>query len=350
MLDNLRPAVDDQRDHRHRTNSLTIPSEVIPTLTPLCTDAVNLADYFRILERLAINAHDETWGLSTRPLPPGATGLVLSSLAPCATLFEAAKAIAHTYNILHGGAYNRVALHHDRLAYIIDDRAFPYAAGMSASQTRFTMVIVLIFLHSLLVLVAGDALHEKIRKVHIKGTRLAGNFGGFWGAPIRWKSNTYALDYDARTGSLPISRGGPAPTSQAIYRKIIELIERNPCVSSRRLSTHEQVMAAFEDNVLTQPAVAKRLRLSVATLRRRLQTERSATFRTLSENARERAARSLLDQHYHPNDVAEKLGFSDQRSFARAFKRWTGLTPAAYAISSRPTAPIPPPTHMDTTT
>lgn len=349
MLDSPHPAVDDQRDHRSRTNSLTtmrpstleVPVKVIQSLvrfppgilTESGAAAISLADYFRILERLALSAHDETWGLSARPLLPGATELVLSSVTTCATLLEAAKAIAHTYNLLHGGAYNRVELHDDRLTYIIDDRGFPYSARMDPSQTRFTMVSVLIFLHGLLVLVASDALHERIRKVHIKGDRLTGNHGylGFWPAPIRWKSNTYALDYDAETSSLPLVRGGTVLSSQAIYRKIIDLIERNPSVGSRRRSTREQVLEAFEGNVFAQGAVARRLGLSVATLRRRLGAERSTSFRALSENARERAARSLLDQHRHPNDVAEELGFSDQRSFARAFKRWTGMTPAAYA-------------------
>jgi AraC-like DNA-binding protein len=203
---------------------------------------------------------------------------------------------------------------------------------MDPSQTRFTMVSVLMFLHGLLVLVAGDTLHERIRKVHLEGIRLAGNHGylGFWPAPIRWKSNTYALDYDAEASSLPLVRGGTVLSSQAIYRKIIDLIERNPCVGSRRRSTREQVLEALEDNVFSQGAVARRLGLSVATLRRRLEVESSASFRALSEHARERAAKSLLDQHHHPNGVAEELGFSDQRSFARAFKRWTGITPAAY--------------------
>jgi AraC-like DNA-binding protein len=308
---------------------LELPADI---LTGSRAASVSLADYFRILERLAISAHDETWGLSARPLLPGATGLVLSNLSTCTTLLEAMKAVAHAYNLLHGGAYNRVELHDDRLAYIIDDRGFPYTARMDPAQTRFTMVSVLIFLHGLLVLISGDSLHGRLRKVHIRGAQLSDIRGylGFWPAPIRWKSNTYGLDYDAEAGSIPIARGGPIPSAQAIYRKTIDLIERNPSAGTRYRSMREQVIDAFEHNVFDQLAVARRLGLSVATLRRRLEMEGSDSFRALSESAIERAARSLLEQRHHPNEVAEELGFSDQRSFARAFKRWIGITPAAY--------------------
>jgi len=314
----------------HIERELELPTRI---LTGSRAAALDLADYFRILERLTVSAHDETWGLSARPLLPGATGLVLSSLSSCTTLLEAAKAVARAYNLLHGGTYNRVELHENRLTYIIDDRGFPYAPHVDPSQVRFTMASVLMFLHGLLVLIAGDALHERLIKVHIKGTRLSASHGylRFWSVPIRWKSNTYALDYDAQTSSLPIARMGAVPSPRAIYRKMQDLIQRNPDVGFRVRSMRDQVLEAFEDHVFDQGAVARRLGLSVATLRRRLRTENSASFRALSEHVRERAAKLLLGQHHHPNDVAEELGFSDLRSFARAFKRWTGTTPAAHA-------------------
>ena len=49
------------------------------------TGEVGLADYFRVLERLQIASHDESW-LSRRPLLLGSTELVLSNLAHCATI------------------------------------------------------------------------------------------------------------------------------------------------------------------------------------------------------------------------------------------------------------------------
>ncbi|MGH8237569.1 MAG: AraC family transcriptional regulator ligand-binding domain-containing protein, partial [Steroidobacteraceae bacterium] len=297
------------------------------------TASIGLADYFRLIERLSVAAHDETCGLSTRPLLPGATGLVLSNLAGCATLFEAMKAVANAYNLLHGGAYNRVELRDDCLAYIIDDSDFPYALRTNRAHVCFTMECVLIFLHGMLSLICGNRLHRWLRKVHTQRAQPDRQCGylDFWSAPIRWKSRDYALYYDLDAMSIPIAHGGPAPSSQAIYRNVIDLIERKESVVPRSRSLLLHLTEAFDEHIYAQAAVVRRLGLSVATLRRRLRDQGQPSFRTLRDNALNDAAKSLLAQRRHPADVAETLGFGDLRSFNRAFKRWNGTTPAAYA-------------------
>jgi hypothetical protein len=131
--------------------------------------AIGLADYFRILERFSLALHDESCGLTARPLMLGATDLVLSSLSGCRDLPDVMRTVAHTYNILHGGPYNRVEVRSDRLTYVIDDTSFPYVSHADPARILFRMNCVLVFLHALLTLVAGDALAGSLQQVHTKG-------------------------------------------------------------------------------------------------------------------------------------------------------------------------------------
>lgn len=76
--------------------------------------------------------------------------------------------------------------------------------------------------------------------------------------------------------------------------------------------------------------VAAELKLSPRTLQRRL-AKHSVRYGDLLDSAREGAARGYLsDPQLSVAEVAYLLGFSEQSSFNRAFKRWTGKAPAAY--------------------
>lgn len=81
--------------------------------------------------------------------------------------------------------------------------------------------------------------------------------------------------------------------------------------------------------------IARRLAFSPRTLRRRL-TEAGTGYRTLVDEVRRALAEELLDTGaLSVDDVALRLGYAEASSFIHAFKRWTGLTPAAYARRSR---------------
>ncbi|MFZ5608492.1 MAG: helix-turn-helix domain-containing protein [Pseudomonadota bacterium] len=299
---------------------------------------LRLADYFRILERLSIAAHDETCRLSTRPLLPGSTHFVLSNLAPSADLFDAMKRIAKAYNILHGGSYNHVEHRGASIAYIIDDRDFPYASREDEGHICFTMECVLIFLHSTLALITSDSLHGALHKVYTKRearTEHAGHLD-FWDAPIRFKAPSYALIYEARANTLPIRiTPDDLPPPQAVYRKIIDLIDARERVEARRPRTAERVVDRLRRGIASQHDVACKLGMSVATLRRRLSAE-GTSFRALRQQCLNEAAKALLRQGHRIAEVADELGFSDFRSFTRAFKTWNGVSPSAYTLRPRP--------------
>ncbi|CAL9485481.1 putative HTH-type transcriptional regulator [Nocardiopsis dassonvillei] len=74
-------------------------------------------------------------------------------------------------------------------------------------------------------------------------------------------------------------------------------------------------------------AVAGRLAVGPRTLQRRL-GEHGTTWRAEVDRARHGRARRLLSSGLTAESVAARLGFSDDRALRKAFRRWSGHTPA----------------------
>ena len=80
---------------------------------------------------------------------------------------------------------------------------------------------------------------------------------------------------------------------------------------------------------------ARKLGMSVRTLQIRL-SEAGLHFGDLLEQQRIDTAKICLQQEYLSlDDVAAMLGYAEQSSFGRAFKRWTGLSPKQFRQHSR---------------
>ena len=83
----------------------------------------------------------------------------------------------------------------------------------------------------------------------------------------------------------------------------------------------------------TLPRLAARLRMSERTLQRRLSAE-GTTMQAMLDDARsEISLRRLAESKQSIAEISFLLGFAEVRAFHRAFKRWTGSTPAAYRQS-----------------
>jgi AraC-like DNA-binding protein len=75
---------------------------------------------------------------------------------------------------------------------------------------------------------------------------------------------------------------------------------------------------------------AAQLHMSPRTLKRRL-AEQGVTYSALAEGERrERALLLLRSPELSLDEVADRVGYSDVANFTRAFRRWTGKTPASY--------------------
>jgi AraC-like DNA-binding protein len=76
--------------------------------------------------------------------------------------------------------------------------------------------------------------------------------------------------------------------------------------------------------------LAKQLKMSSRTLKRRL-AEHGTTYSALRDDQRRQRALLLLDDRsLSISEIALRLEYTELPNFTRAFKKWTGLTPAAY--------------------
>lgn len=118
-----------------------------------------------------------------------------------------------------------------------------------------------------------------------------------------------------------------AMTEEAAQRLVAAPSGTEPDIVAR-------VRAVVGPQAWDEPSVARRLGMSVATLRRRL-AEVGTTFRHLASDVRRQAAANLLVTERSLEDIALELGFSDARSLRRACQAWFGMGPADYRRTAR---------------
>lgn len=75
---------------------------------------------------------------------------------------------------------------------------------------------------------------------------------------------------------------------------------------------------------------AQQLGLGTATLRRRLAERGTAFSQIVDDVKRDLACEALRQSRYDIKQLSARLGFSEPRAFHRAFRRWTGTTPARF--------------------
>lgn len=126
---------------------------------------------------------------------------------------------------------------------------------------------------------------------------------------------------------LPSSNEELARESERLLDRYLREMEAGDTASAVR----RQLVNMLPSGQTTEEQVAQRLNRSVSSLQRYLRAE-GTRYREVLEQTREDLAREYLRTGEHPiAEIAYLLGYSDQSTFTRAFKRWTGLSPGAYA-------------------
>jgi AraC-like DNA-binding protein len=154
-------------------------------------------------------------------------------------------------------------------------------------------------------------------------------YDAYFGAPIKFRQPRYTLEMRKALLDQPLRGGFPALHEQALYR-----VERR----LKHLQKRPGLVAAIEDAFVRRPELlgqgieqmAAELKMHSRTLQRRLREE-GQSYGDLQGRVRYRLALQMLEKPGEGiEDISERLGFSDRRSFTRAFKRWSGVSPRAF--------------------
>ncbi len=144
-------------------------------------------------------------------------------------------------------------------------------------------------------------------------------------------SGQAALQFDARYLALPLRRDEPAlrqmlqralPLTVLQYRRDRLLVEQV-----------RHALAAAGPQAHNAQGLAALLNVSVRTLHRQLQEE-GASLQQLKDEVRCERAKDLLYRTAQPvKQVAAAAGFRNEKSFARAFRAWSGASPTQFRHS-----------------
>ncbi len=153
-------------------------------------------------------------------------------------------------------------------------------------------------------------------------------YAKFFGCQPEFDSPNYLLSFDKAaldqllpTGNAEVARAN----DQVILRYLAEL-NRSDLVMRVKVALIE----SLPSGEVSKEQVAESLAVGQRTLQRKLHDEGTSFKQLLDETRRELADGYIKNPQVSLGEITYLLGFSEASNFSRAFKRWTGNSPAEF--------------------
>lgn len=146
--------------------------------------------------------------------------------------------------------------------------------------------------------------------------------------PVRFDAPCAELRFDARYLALPLRRDERA--LRQMLQRAVPLMVLQYRRDRLLVQQVRQALAAHPAQTHSAEGLAALLHVSVRTLHRQLK-EAGASLQALKDDVRCERAKELLWRSAMPvKQVAGAAGFRNEKSFIRAFRQWTGSSPAEF--------------------
>lgn len=184
--------------------------------------------------------------------------------------------------------------------------------------------------------------------LRLAGVRLRRNDEGrartyeeFFGCVVRFREPGDAMAFETADLDAPlVGRDSDlAEANEVAADKFLRTLDVRPVTGE----VQRMLVKLLPSGEAALEVLARRMNRGLSTLQRQLQEE-GMSFRQILDETRCSIAEGYLDDHnLSLNEITYLLGFADQSSFSRAFRRWTGVSPRHYR-ERRPAVPTTGPT------
>ncbi|HMJ16073.1 MAG TPA: helix-turn-helix transcriptional regulator, partial [Polyangiaceae bacterium] len=162
-------------------------------------------------------------------------------------------------------------------------------------------------------------------------------YSEIYDVPVHFEQPRTEVELDAAVFEEPIALADPATAKLAA--ELCARVANSPLPADGLMGQVRRLMNSARGQPPDLDELARALQTSTRSLRRSLREMGTSYLELLDESRRFRAEEWVRATHMTFEEIAERLGFSDVRSFRRAFKRWTGHTPGEVRGTEFPLRP-----------
>ena len=164
------------------------------------------------------------------------------------------------------------------------------------------------------------------------------DYEGVLGCPVSFHAPWDALVFDKTTMDLPVA-GADDRLLKALEAACAKILGPVPAKRDLVHDVRELMLDGLSRGTATLDATARALGLSAKTLERRLASHDTSFTKLLDALRADLVRQYLADTDFRLEQIAYLVGYSEPAALVRAFRRWTGTTPAAFRAAQQAKRP-----------
>ncbi len=291
------------------------------------SDARITARQMEVLSGIAMQElDDEALGAFSRKLPWGSYGMLARASLSAPNLGVALKRWCRHHALLADDIHLKLVTAGDSAAIQIEERADLGRHGPGARE--FCLVHVLRNIHGLACWYIDSRIALQGARFPFPAPAHADAYALMFPGPLRFDAAQAEIRFDARYLALPLRRDEKA--LQQMLQRALPLTVLQYRRDRLLVQQVRQTLTAHPDQAHNADGVATLLNISARTLHRQLKEE-GASLQELKDEVRCDRAKDLLYRSTRPvKQVAAAVGFTNEKSFTRAFRAWTGMSPGEF--------------------